>query len=52
MWQIILETGYYLGARHIARGIFLVMIAFRIAKIHNTRRLSIDMILNGWADFF
>ena len=36
MWQITLETGYYPGARHTPRGIYLVMIAFRSGKVGDT----------------
>ena len=36
MWQITLETGYYPGARHTPRGIYLVMIAFNSAKVGDT----------------
>ena len=36
MWQITLEKGYYPGARHTPRGIYLVMIAFRSGKVGDT----------------
>ena len=36
MWQITLETGYYPGARHTPRGIYLVMIVLRGGKVGDT----------------
>ena len=49
MWQIALETGYYSDARNTPRGINLVMIVLGARKL---AALSIDIILNGWADLF
>ena len=46
--EITLETGYYPGARHTPRGINFVMIALGAGKLAT---LSIDVILNWWADF-